>query len=58
MTFKVELKDASVDKDRLAEELNRKFQSACVLKADKIEFVPAGTIPEPRKTIVDERVWK
>ncbi len=58
MTFKVELKDASVDKDRLAEELNRRFQSACVLKADKIEFVPAGTIPEPRKTIVDERVWK
>lgn len=57
MTFKVELKDESIDHEKLAEELNRKFQSACVLKADRIEFVPAGTIPEPRKTIVDERVW-
>jgi phenylacetate-coenzyme A ligase PaaK-like adenylate-forming protein len=57
MTFKIELKDETVDKEQLAEELNQKFQSVCLLKVDKIEFVPKGTIPEPHKTIVDERVW-
>lgn len=57
MTFKIELKDETIDKEKLAEALNQKFQSTCLLKADKIEFVPKGTIPEQRKTIADERVW-
>ncbi len=57
MTFRVELRDESINKDSLAEELNKKFQNVCVLRADRIEFVPKGTIPEQRKTIADERVW-
>ena len=57
MTFKVELKDEAADRNKLAEELNKKFQGACVLKADRIKFVPNGTIPEQHRTIVDERVW-
>ncbi|MFC1974400.1 phenylacetate--CoA ligase family protein [Chloroflexota bacterium] len=60
MTFKVELKDEAIDidKDKLAEDLNKKFQSICLVRADKIEFVPNGTIPEEREIIVDQRKWE
>ncbi len=57
LTLRVELKDEAVDKDALAEELSRKFQALCLLRPDRIEFVPAGTIPAGAKTIVDERKW-
>jgi phenylacetate-CoA ligase len=56
--FRLELKDKDADKNALSEELNKKFQNLCLVKADKIEFVPGGTIPEGSKTIVDERSWK
>jgi len=58
MTFKVELKDETIDKKKLAEDLNKKFQSACLVRADKIEFVARGTIPEEHQKLVDERTWK
>ena len=57
MTFKVELKDEAIDKKKLAEDLNKKFQGICLVRADKIEFVPGGTIPEEREIIVDQRKW-
>jgi len=58
MTFKVELKDETIDKEKLAEDLNKKFQSMCLVRADKIEFVAKGTIPEEHQKIVDERTWE
>ncbi len=58
MTFKVELKDEAVDKDKLAEDLSKKFQSICLVRPDNIEFVPNGTIQEKRATIVDQRKWE
>ena len=58
MTFKIELKDEAIDKSQLADELNKKFQDVCRVKADNIEFVAKGTIPEEHKTILDERVWE
>jgi phenylacetate-CoA ligase len=58
MTFRVELKDEAIDKEKLAEDLNKKFQSMCLVRADKIEFVEKGTIPEKHQIIVDERTWK
>lgn len=58
MTFRLELTDENVDKDRLAEAINRKFQSTCLVRADKIEFVAGGTIPQDSKTITDLRAWK
>jgi len=58
MTFKVELKDEAIDKKKLAEDLNKKFQGICLVRADKIEFVPGGTIPEEREIIVDKRKWE
>lgn len=58
ITFKLELKDEAIDKSQLADDLNKSFQEVCRVKADKIEFVAKGTIPEEHKTIVDERTWE
>lgn len=58
MTFKIELKDEAIDKSQLTNDLNQKFQEVCRVKADKIEFVAKGTIPEEHKTILDERTWE
>ena len=57
MTFNIELKDETVDKTILANDLNKKFQELCRVKADNIEFVPKGTILEKRETILDTRTW-
>ncbi len=58
MTLKIELKDEAIDKGKLAEDLNRRFQELCRVKIDSIEFVEKGTIPEEHQKIVDERTWK
>ena len=58
MTLKLELKDVSVDKTKLTEDLNQKFQDTCRIKIDKIEFVERGTIPEEHQGMVDERTWE
>ena len=58
MTLRLELKDASADKAKLADDLNRRFQDICRLKLDSIEFVPRGTIPEGQQKIVDQRKWE
>jgi phenylacetate-coenzyme A ligase PaaK-like adenylate-forming protein len=56
MTLRVQLKAAGADKNKLAEELGQKFQDACRIKLDKIEFVAA--IGEGKQGIVDERKWE
>ncbi len=58
LTLRIELEDEAVDKSRLPDQLNKKFQDVCRVKADKVEFVPRGTIPQEHKAIVDERVWE
>ena len=58
MTLKVELKDEDVDKSKLAEDLNKRFQDVCRIKIDRIEFIGKGIISEERQAIVDERTWE
>jgi phenylacetate-CoA ligase len=58
MTFKIELADEAIDKDRLAEKLNKKFQSVCLVKADSFEFLLPGSIDEEEKPLIDRRSWK
>jgi len=58
MTFRIELKDEAVDKSQLGDDLNKRFQDVCRVRADKIEFVASGTIPEEHKIILDERTWE
>jgi phenylacetate-CoA ligase len=58
MTLRIELKDESVDRDKLADDLNTRFQDVCRVKIDRLEFVEKGSIPEDAQKIVDERTWK
>ena len=58
MTLKAELKDETVDRGKLAEDLNVRFQELCRVKIDTIEFVTEGTLPEEYQKIVDERTWQ
>jgi len=58
LTLKVELKDESADRDKLADDLNKRFQDICRVKIDRIEFVERGVIPEEYQQVVDERKWE
>jgi phenylacetate-CoA ligase len=57
MTLKLEIGEEVVDKAKLADELNQKFQDTCRLKIDKVEFVTKGTITENQPKVVDSRKW-
>lgn len=57
MTLKIELKDEDIDKKKLVDDLNKRFQDICRVKIDNIEFVERGNIPEKHQKIVDERTW-
>ena len=58
MTLKIELKDEAVDREKLADDVNKRFQSLCRVKIDGVEFVEKGNIPEEQPGIVDERTWE
>jgi phenylacetate-CoA ligase len=57
MVFKIELADENIDKEKLQSALDTSIRDVCKVRADRIEFVAKGTIPEERKAIVDERVY-
>ncbi len=56
--LKAELKDHTADKEYLAEEINRKFQDACRMRLDNVEFVAPGSIGENQPKLVDSRKWE
>ena len=58
MILKIELKDSGVDKNKLAVDINNKFQDICRIKIDRIDFVDPGTISEKQPRITDERKWE
>ena len=58
LVVKAELIDETADKAVLAEELNRRFQDACRLRLDNIEFVAVGSIPDNGTKVVDMRKWE
>ena len=58
MTLKIELKDEAIDRKKLADDVNKRFQNQCRVKIDRIEFVEMGAIPEEHQRIVDERTWE
>lgn len=58
LTLKVELKtEEGIDRDKLANDLNKMVSEAIRIKVDRVEFVAKGVIPEWHKLIVDERVY-
>jgi len=56
MTFFVELSDEGLDRDSLENKLKEDIREMMRLRGE-VRFVPAGTIPEEEKRIVDKRVW-
>ena len=58
LELKAELKDENIDQQKLANELNDKFQSVCRVKIDRIDFLIPGTLPEKYQKILDERKWE
>ena len=58
LTLKVELGDEKADKNQLADDLQKRFQEACRLKIDRIDFVPQGALQTEQPKVVDERKWE
>jgi hypothetical protein len=58
MTLKIELKDETIDRKELSDDLNKRFQNLCRVKIDRIEFVERGSIPDRHQKLIDERTWK
>jgi phenylacetate-CoA ligase len=58
IVLRAELREELADKASLAEELNRRFQYACRLRLDNVEFLAAGSIPDGQPRVVDRRKWE
>ena len=58
LTLRVALADESADRDALTQGLSAAVQSACRVKLDGVEFVPADALAEDAKLILDERSWE
>jgi len=58
LVLRIELKDESIEKDQLSSRLLERFPQVCRVRPDSIAWVPRGTIPADRQTIVDERRWE
>jgi len=57
LTFKIELADEAIDKEKLATEVKTTFQQICRLNVDRVEFVSGDAIPDNARSIVDERTY-
>jgi len=58
LTLKMELTDQAVDRKKLIKEIEYAFRDICRLRIDSCDFLSRGTIPQERKSLVDERVWE
>jgi phenylacetate-CoA ligase len=57
LVARIEPAEASIDEARLSLLLSERFPQICRVRLDRIEYIPRGTIPHERQTIVDERKW-
>ncbi len=58
MTLRVELEDESADKDKLLKAIHESIRGICRVRADKVDFLSKGTIPEEYKKVEDQRTWE
>ncbi len=58
LTLRVALADESADREALSQQLGVVVQSACRVKVDRIEFIPADALGEDAKLVLDERKWE
>jgi len=57
LTLRVVLADETADREALLQALGVAVQSACRVKVDQVEFLPAGALGEDATPILDERSW-
>jgi len=57
LTLRVALSDETADREALSQALDAAVQSACRVKVDRVEFIPAGALDEDATPILDERSW-
>ncbi len=57
-TLRIALSDESADRQALTESLTQAVQSACRVKADRVEFVAAQEIGDEARLILDQRTWE
>ena len=58
LTLRVALADESADRAALTKGLSAAVQSACRVKTDHVQFIPADALAEDAALIVDERSWE
>jgi len=58
LTLRVVLSEEPRDRQVLTKELGAAVQSACRVKVDRVEFIPADGLSEDAKVILDERKWE
>lgn len=56
--LRVVLADETADREAVSQGLNTAVQSACRVKVDRVEFMPADALVEDAASILDERSWK
>ena len=57
MTFRMELKEESLQREKLKEEIEKSIRDVMKVRGD-VQFVPRGTIPDGAKKIDDQRTWE
>jgi len=58
LTLRVVLADQAADCEALTKGLSAAVQSACRVKVDRVEFIPADALAEDAAVILDERRWE
>jgi phenylacetate-CoA ligase len=57
LVVRIELADDGHDGDGLPERIRQRTREIWRVRPDRVETVPAGTLPEGGKVLVDERPW-
>jgi phenylacetate-CoA ligase len=57
LTFRVELDNQDVDKEKVERLLKENFTEICRLKINRIEYWQKGTIGSDQKALIDQRDW-
>ena len=58
LTLRAVLADETAKQDVLVAQLEGAVASACRVKVDRVQFVPADALPEDAPAILDERAWE
>jgi phenylacetate-CoA ligase len=58
LTLRVVLSDEAADREAVSNEVGVAVQSACRVKVDRVEVIPASVLDEDAQAIVDERSWE